>query len=255
MATVLQELVASLAAGRVRIVDLTQPLSPQTPIITLKPPAPRPKVEAVARYDAASPHSYSNLLHLWEHAGTHFDAPIHWVTGKDLSNNACDTVPADKFAGPACVVDIVEQARSNPDFLVMPEHIQEWEKKHGRIPPGSWVLFRSDWSKRTGPAFLNEDETGAHSPGPHVSTSRFLAYERDVLGVGTETVGTDAGQAFRFDPPLPNHRTMHGAGKFGLASLCNLDQMPPTGALVIAAPLKIVGGSGSPVRAIALVPV
>ena len=124
-----------------------------------------------------------------------------------------------------------------------------------RIPTGSWVLFRSDWSKRTGPAFLNEDETGAHSPGPHVSTSRFLAYERDVLGVGTETVGTDAGQAFRFDPPLPNHRTMHGAGKFGLASVCNLDQLPPKGALVIAAPLKIVGGSGSPVRAIALAPV
>jgi kynurenine formamidase len=75
-----------------------------------------------------------------------------------------------------------------------------------------------------------------------------------VLGVGVETIGTDAGQAFTFDPPFPNHATMHGAGKFGLASLCNLNQLPPTGAVVIAAPLKIVNGSGSPLRAIAIAP-
>ncbi len=84
---------------------------------------------------------------------------------------------------------------------------------------------------------------------------QLLAAERDVLGVGVETIGTDAGQAGRFDPPFPNHNIMHGHGKFGLASLCNLDRLPPTGAVVIAAPLKLVGGSGSPVRAIALVPV
>ena len=81
-----------------------------------------------------------------------------------------------------------------------------------------------------------------------------LAHDRDVLGVGVETIGTDAGQAGRFDPPFPNHAIMHGAGKFGLASLCNLDQLPPTGAIVIAAPLKIVNGSGSPLRVLALVP-
>jgi isatin hydrolase len=81
-----------------------------------------------------------------------------------------------------------------------------------------------------------------------------LAQERDVLGVGVETVGTDAGQAFAFDPPFPNHYLMHGSGKFGLASLCNLDQLPAKGAIVIAAPLKIVGGSGSPLRVIAVTP-
>src|SRR5204863_115388 len=84
--------------------------------------------------------------------------------------------------------------------------------------------------------------------------SKMLAYDRDVLGVGVETIGTDAGQAGTFDPPFPNHTIMHGAGKFGLASLCNLDQLPPTGAIVIAAPLKIVHGSGSPVRVIAVAP-
>jgi kynurenine formamidase len=81
-----------------------------------------------------------------------------------------------------------------------------------------------------------------------------LVQERDVLGIGVETVGTDAGQAGGFDPPFPAHNIMHGAGKFGLASLRNLDQLPPTGAVVIAAPLKIINGSGSPVRVVALAP-
>src|SRR5207237_10125074 len=95
---------------------------------------------------------------------------------------------------------------------------------------------------------------GAHPPGFHKSGSELLARERDVRGVGVEPVGTDAGQAGTFDPPFPNHATMHGAGKFGLASLCNLDQLPPTGAVVIAAPLKIVEGSGSPLRVLAITP-
>ncbi|MCB0144996.1 MAG: cyclase family protein, partial [Caldilineaceae bacterium] len=83
---------------------------------------------------------------------------------------------------------------------------------------------------------------------------RFLAHERDVVGVGVETVGTDAGQAGGFDPAFPAHNIMHGAGKLGLASLCNLDKLPPTGAVILAAPLKIVKGSGSPLRVLALVP-
>jgi hypothetical protein len=83
---------------------------------------------------------------------------------------------------------------------------------------------------------------------------RDVGHERDVLGVGVETVGTDAGRAATFDPPFPNHYVMHGSGKFGLAGLCNLDQLPPTGAVVIAAPLKIVNGSGSPLRVIAITP-
>ena len=117
------------------------------------------------------------------------------------------------------------------------------------------MLLRTGWSKRPQPeAYLNVTEEGARTPGWTRECSLFLAEERDVLRVGVETVGTDAGQAFRFDPPFCNHFTMHGHGKFGLASLCNLDQLPPTGAIVIAAPLKIVGGSGSPVRVLAIVP-
>jgi len=115
------------------------------------------------------------------------------------------------------------------------------------------VLLRTDWSKRTDPtAFLNVSEDGPHSPGFRKDATELLI-ARDVLGVGVETIGTDAGQAGGFDPPFPNHTLMHGAGKFGLASLTNLDQLPATGALVIAAPLKIVDGSGSPLRVLALI--
>jgi len=153
------------------------------------------------------------------------------------------------------VIDVTAEVARNEDFLLMPEHIVAWEARHGRIPAASWVLLRTGWSNRRDPkAFLNVREDGPHSPGFHKSASDLLARERDVLGVGVETVGTDAGQAATFDPPFSNHATMHGAGKFGLASLCNLDQVPPTGAVVIAAPLKIVDGSGSPVRVLALVP-
>jgi kynurenine formamidase len=257
MAQVLTDLIAGLASGRVKVVDLTKPLFPGTPVITLPPPFTQPSgfaIETNNKYDARGSNSYSNTIHVWEHTGTHFDAPIHWVTGKDLPDNACDTIPPQRFVGPACVIDLTGQAAGNPDFLLMPEHIEQWEQRHGRIPARSWVLLRTDWSKREGAAFLNEDATGPHSPGPHVSASRFLALQRDVLGVGVETVGTDAGQAHTFDPPFPNHATMHGAGKFGLASLCNLDQLPATGAVVVAAPLKIVEGSGSPARVLALAP-
>jgi kynurenine formamidase len=115
------------------------------------------------------------------------------------------------------------------------------------------VLLRTDWSKRAGAAFINADDNGPHTPGFHQEASEFLVRERDILGVGVETIGTDAGQAGGFTPPFPNHTIMHGAGKFGLASLCNLDRLPPTGSIVVAAPLKLVGGSGSPLRVIALV--
>jgi kynurenine formamidase len=256
MSQALLQLVDDLAAGRLKIVDLTQPLGPQTPVIELPPifaQSPGLSIDVISRYDDKGPAWYWNTLHLGEHTGTHFDAPIHWITGKDLPQNACDTIPAHRFVGPACVIDVTQEVAADPDFLLTPEHIMAWEGRHGHIPAGAWVLLRTDWSKRTGvQEFFNADERGAHTPGFRQDASRLLAYERDVQGVGVETVGTDAGQAGTFDPPFPNHATMHGAGKFGLASLCNLDQLPPTGAVVIAAPLKIVQGSGSPVRVLAI---
>lgn len=258
MSNVLAQLVDDLVAGRVVVVDLTQPLGPETPVIALPPifgASPGLTMEEISRFDDRGPAWYWNTLHLGEHTGTHFDAPVHWITGKDLPDNTTDTIPAGRFIGPACVIDVSRESAADADFLLTPERIAAWEAEHGRIPAGAWVLLRTDWSRRTDPKdFFNEDASGPHTPGFHKSASEFLARERDVLGVGVETVGTDAGQAGGFDPPFPNHATMHGAGKFGLASLTNLDKLPPTGAIVIAAPLKIIGGSGSPVRVLAITP-
>jgi kynurenine formamidase len=258
-ASVLTQLLDELNAGRLKVVDLTTPLGPDTPVIDLPPvfaPSPGLTITEISRYDSRGPAWYWNILNLGEHTGTHFDAPIHWVTGKDLPGNATDTIPPRKFIGPACVIDVTADVERDANFLLTIERVEEWERSYGRIPAGAWLLLRTGWSRRTSrEEFLNVQADGAHSPGFHKTCSQFLANERDVLGVGVETVGTDAGQAGGFDPPFPNHTFMHGAGKFGLTSLINLDQLPPTGAIVIVAPLKIVNGSGSPVRAIAITPV
>jgi kynurenine formamidase len=258
MSATLAQLVDDLNAGRLRVVDLTQPLGPSTPVIDLPPifaASPGVTVDTISRYDDKGPAWYWNTLRFGEHTGTHFDAPIHWITGKDLPDNATDTIPARRFVGPACVIDVTRDVDANPDFLLTLDRLDQWERQHGRIPGGAWVLLRTGWSRRRHKAsFINADANGPHSPGFDAPVSHLLAKDRDVLGVGVETIGTDAGQAGGFTPPFPNHTIMHGAGKFGLASLCNLDQLPATGAVVIAAPLKIVNGSGSPLRVIAIAP-
>jgi kynurenine formamidase len=259
--TILSQLIEELNAGRLKVVDLTTPLGPDTPVIDLPPifaPSPGLSMTEISHYDSRGPAWYWNTLTLGEHTGTHFDAPIHWVTGKDLPNNATDTILPRRFIGPACVIDVTADVEQNADFLLTIERVEQWERQYGRLPSGAWLLVRSGWSKRTGrEAFLGLRDGGSpspHSPGFLPSCSAFLAKERDILGVGVETVGTDAGAAGGFDPPFPSHTFMHGAGKFGITSLVNLDQLPPTGAIVIAAPLKIVNGSGSPLRVIAITP-
>jgi kynurenine formamidase len=249
---------AVAAQGGVRLVDVTQTLSPDFPPIVLPPEMgqSRPfRMEEISRYDDRGPAWYWNNVSFGEHTGTHFDAPIHWISGRDLPNNSTDTMPVEHFIAPACVIDCSDEAKRDADFLLTVTHIKAWEKRHGHIPVGSWVLMRTDWSKRTDPvAYQNLDETGQHTPGPDPGCVRFLVQERDVLGFGTETIGTDAGQAAHLAPPYPCHYYMHGAGKYGLQCLCNLDRLPPTGALIVAAPLKILQGSGSPLRVFAVVP-
>jgi kynurenine formamidase len=257
-ADALSAVTAGILNGTIRVVDLTVPLEPATPVIRLPPqfaPSNGFSMTEISHYDDRGPAWYWNNFACGEHTGTHFDAPIHWVTGKDYSNNATHSIPVDRFIGPACVIDVAEGTRANSDFLLTIPVIEAWEARHGRIPAHSWVLVRTDWSKRTDPKqFLNIKDDGPHTPGIHPKCVPFLAKERDILGIGVETVGTDAGQAATFDPMFPCHTIMHGANRFGLASLTNLDKLPPTGAIVIAPPLKIVNGSGSPLRVLALVP-
>ncbi len=254
----LAELLRALDSGALKVIDLTSPLGPDTPVIDLPPmfaPSPGLTITEISRYDERGPAWYWNILNLGEHTGTHFDAPVHWVTGKDLPNNTTDTILPRKFIGPACVIDVTADVAQSEDFLLTIERVEAWEQQHGKIPAGAWVLLHTGWSKRVGrEAFLNAKADGAHNPGFHQTCTQFLIKERDILGVGVETVGTDAGQAGKFDPPFPTHTFMHGAGKFGITSLMNLELLPPTGAIVIAAPLKIVNGSGSPLRVIAIAP-
>ena len=255
--SVLAELAAALASRRIRVVDLTQTLSPEFPQIALPPELGQCwpfRIEEVSAYDARGPGWYWNNFSCGEHTGTHFDAPIHWISGKDLANNSVDTIPAQHFVAPACVIDCSAEATADPDYLLTVADIERFEAAHGRIPEGAWLLMRTDWSKRKDPeAYQNFDETGQHTPGPSSEAVRFLVEQRGVLGFGSEAIGTDAGQGVHLRPPYPCHYYMHGAGRYGLQCLANLDLLPPTGALLICPPLKIEKGSGSPLRVLALV--
>ena len=255
--TTLTQLAKAISNESVKIVDLTNTLSPDFPVIILPPEfgqCERFKMETLSRYDGNGPAWYWNNISMNEHTGTHFDAPAHWVTGKNIPNNTVETIPVKDFVAPAVVINISEEAKINPDFLLTKEYLMEWEKIHGKIPPKNWIALRTDWYKLVGTEkYLNMHEDGAHSPGPDKSAIEFLVFERDCLGLAVETIGTDAGQAFDFDPPLPAHSILHGNGRYGLQCLKNLDKLPTFGSIIIANPLKIEQGSGSPLRVLALV--
>ncbi|KMS59110.1 cyclase [Novosphingobium barchaimii LL02] len=256
MTDVLAPFAQALVAGDITVVDLTQILSEDTPLLVLPEPFGQTAAfsrEEISRYDERGVAWHWNNFTVGEHTGTHFDAPVHWVSGKDLADNTVDLVPAQKLIAPAVVLDFSAECAADADFLLKADHIKAWEAVHGAIPSGAWVLFRTDWSKRQVDDYTNRREDGAHTPGPDACAIRYIVEERDVLGFGVETIGTDAGQAHMLDPMYPAHTLLHGAGKYGLQCLENLDKLPATGAVVIAAPLKILGGSGSPLRVLALV--
>ncbi len=256
---ILAQLIAGITGGGIRVVDLTVPLEPTTPTIQLPPqfaPSKSFALEEISRYDERGPAWYWNNIACGEHTGTHFDAPVHWVTGKDYPNNATHNIPVDRFIGPACVIDVSRQVAENADFLLTQagrRGVGARARAHSRarLGAGAHRLVAAPHAPRNSSISARTARTRRASIR---SVFPFLARERDILGVGVETVGTDAGQAATFEPMFPCHTLMHGSNRFGLASLTNLDQLPPTGAVVIAPPLKIVNGSGSPLRVLALVP-
>ncbi|HEX6197595.1 MAG TPA: cyclase family protein [Jiangellaceae bacterium] len=254
--SLLANLVEAVSTGRVDVVDLTAPLTDKTPILVLPEPfsqTDRFELREISRYDDRGPAWYWNNITTGEHTGTHFDAPIHWVTGRDRDD--VSQVPVRRLVAPAAVLDFTSEAAADPDFLLEVDHVRAWEAEHGPLPDGGWLLLRTGWDARSHSQdeFLNADESGSHTPGISVTCARWLADEASVIGVGVETVGTDAGGAHSFEPPFPCHAFLLGAGKYGLTQLQNLATLPPTGAVLIAAPLPIIGGSGSPTRVLALV--
>jgi kynurenine formamidase len=252
----LSSLAEGIASGSIEVIDLSQPLSEATPILQLPPPfanTPGWKMHELSRYDDRGPAWYWNWFEGGEHVGTHFDAPIHWVTGKDLDD--VSQVSPSRLIGPAIVIDRVDAAKDNPDYLLTEDDVRGFQDEHGEVAEGTWLLYRTGWDVRAHDqeAFLNANDTGPHTPGIAVECARWLAQDSPFVGVGVETVGTDAGAAHSFDPAFPCHQFMLGANKYGLTQLANLDQLPPAGAVLVVAPLKIVHGSGSPARALALV--
>ena len=252
----LSGLAAALVDGSVEVIDLKSPLHSGTPILGLPPEFGQTatfQLELNSEYDEKGPAWYWNNFHTGEHTGTHFDAPNHWITGRDLDD--VSQVPAQRLIGPAVVIDTTAQVAANPDFCLDVSDIKEWEAANGAIPKGAWLLYRTGWSKfgDDAAAYANADENGPHTPGLTPAAARYLAEETEILGMGVETVGTDAGGAFGFDPPFPCHTMLMGANKYGVTQLRNLHRLPVTGAVVIVAPLPIVKGSGSPCRVLALV--
>jgi kynurenine formamidase len=249
---VLDRLIDALSEGAVEVIDLTAPLCEQTPVIELPPELGQPwhfERELISRYDAAGPHVYWNNIKMSEHTGTHFDAPVHWLPGRDLDD--ISAIPLQRLVAPAVVLDFSREATADPDFLLTVEHVAAWQRDHGPFPAGGWVLFRTGWDTRGSDpkTFLNY----GHTPGLTPECARFLAEETPLIGIGVETVGTDAGGAGQFVPEYPCHHYFQGANKYGLTQLRNLRSLPTRGAVLVTGPLPISGGSGSPARVLALV--
>ena len=247
----------NITTGSLKIVDLTNTLSPSTPTLELPDPFSNLidfSTETVSEYNEPGPFWKHQNIHTGEHVGTHIDAPVHWISGRD--GHDVSTLPVERLFGPAVVLDLTEKVEQNSDYLIQVSDIQEWEAVHGKLPDNSWLLLRTGWDKysQDRKAFLNADEDGSHTPGLSAEASEWLATETDISGIGVDTVGIDAGRGAELDPPFPAHYHLLGNDKYGVTSLQNLDQLPATGALLIVAPLPIVGGTGSPSRIFALVP-
>jgi kynurenine formamidase len=189
-----------------------------------------------------------------EHGGTHIDAPIHFA--KD--GVPVDEIPLEQLMGKAVVVDVSEQAGKNPDYQVQVEDFEGWEKINGPIPKGAIVLVRTGYGKHwpDRKKYMGTDERGAqavaklHFPGLHVDAARWLVQNRSIKAVGLDTASIDYGQSTLFE----THRALFEKNIPAFENLANLDQLPVKGFYVIALPMKIKGGSGGPLRAVAVVP-
>lgn len=187
-----------------------------------------------------------------EHGGTHMDAPIHF--GRD--RNTVDQIPIDRLTGPAVVVDARPQCAANPDYELTVADLLTWEATYGRIQTGTLVLMHSGWGQRwpdaigyLGSTTPNDPHT-LHFPGFSREAAEFLVRQRAVRGVGIDTASIDPGQSRDF----PVHRVLNGADIYVLENVAALEQLPPQGMTVWALPIKIQGGTGGPVRIIAVLP-
>lgn len=194
----------------------------------------------------------SYLLTTPEHGGTHLDAPFHF----DEKGYTSDRIPLNQLIAPAVVIDVSAQARADRNYRLTVADVEAFERAHGRIAAGSIVLLRTGWSAfwPNVKAYLGDDTPGDASklsfPSYGAEAVQLLVAERRIAALGVDVASTDYGASKDF----PVHRIAGAANVAGLENLTNLDQLPATGAIVIALPMKIAGGSGGPLRAVAIVP-
>jgi kynurenine formamidase len=245
---------ASLTAsgGEPIWVDLTHPLSEHSIFWPTAEPF-RLTTDAEGMTDAGyyySAYSFSAA----EHGGTHIDAPIHFAEGR----MTVDQIPLSRLIGDAVVIDVTDKALDDPDYLISTADIATWEARHGRLPAGAIVLFHTGYSRFWPDAlkYLGTAERGQagaaalHFPGLNRETATWLVQERKVGAVGIDTASIDAGQSKNFAA----HVALMSANVPAFENLSGLDQLPPTGAFVVALPIKIEGGSGGPLRIVARMP-
>jgi kynurenine formamidase len=233
-------------------VDLTHDFSGET----IYWPTARPfTLEVVSAQTTPAGYYYAaNNFSASEHGGTHLDAPIHFAAG----GHTADQVPLERLIGPAVVVDVAARADADADYRLDVAALEEWERSHGRIPDRTIVLVRTGWSNRwpdkarylgttkAGPAGVAE----LHFPGIDSSAARWLSAQRRVKAVGIDTPSIDPGQSKTFD----THQILLGQNIPAFENVADLDRLPVSGALVVALPMKIKGGSGGPLRIVALIP-
>ncbi len=234
-----------------RIVDLSHVFSEHTIYWPTSPG--RFELTELARGPTAGGWFYSAYsLSTPEHGGTHIDAPVHF----SQEGQSVDAIPLGNLIGPAVVIDISEQAKADPDYLLTLGDIDAFEAAHGPIGSGSMVLLRTGWSQRwpDAMAYMGDatpgDASRLHFPSFGPEAARFLIHDRGAKVLGVDTASIDGGQSRDFRV----HRMAGRHNVPGLENLTNLEQLPPTGATVIALPMKIEGGSGGPVRVVAFVP-
>jgi kynurenine formamidase len=226
-----------------RVVDLTHWLRPDFPLFPGVPPM---RFDVIARVESEG--WYEAVLSIDEHTGTHVDAPAHFAA----HGATIEQIPAEHLVAPLAIIRIADRAASDPDAQLTLDDLRAWEHVHGPLPTNAFVAMDSGWDYRAAdpPAFLNLDATGTlHYPGIHPDAAAFLVQERQIVGLGVDTLSLDHGPASDF----PTHHIVLPAGKYGVEALTNLSHVPPAGATIVVGGLTHVGGSGSPARVFALV--
>lgn len=234
--------VASPVAGQGAVIDLTHVISPETPVWPGNEPFSSEIVRSYAEHGF-----YAQALRVWEHTGTHLDAPAHFVEGAATA----ELLPVENFVAPLVVIDIALRAADDPDTVVTLDDIMGWEAANGPVPAGAFVAMHSGWAARIddAEAFVNQDADGVmHFPGFSADAVTYLLEEHGIVGIGVDTLSLDPGNSTDFGA----HVTVLGAGAYGIEGLANLDQVPAAGATVIVGAPKHVEASGGPSRVLAL---